>query len=202
MDKKKEATPSGSEAGERKSDTQAPRRGRSRRWWLWTGLPLLAVVGAFAGRAWAHGSFGCRGRHHSRSPDEFSEHLSRVVERVLSRLDVSDAQLMSARAIVARNASALYGVHQEGRDLRRQLIEAVKRDDRNQIEVLRKRAIETVDQGSSLWIANVQELSDVLTADQRAKLVERLERFGGRWGHGGGHWSGEARGHGDPDGNR
>jgi len=181
--------PAGEAATERRGKRDGKRR-RGRRWVLWTGLPLLAVAGVFASRAWAHGGFGgfgCRGHERSRTPEQFEDRLTSMVERVFSHLDASDDQLKAAREIVARNAQGLYAVHAEGRGLRKELMAAAQQNDRDQIEVLRKRGIATMDRGSSLWIANIQELSDVLTPEQRSELFEHLEHFGGRHGPFGHH---------------
>lgn len=157
------------------------RRGFGRRALFWTGLPLLALGGLFAGRAWAHGGFGggCHHRGGARTPEALRSRMQWMVDRAFSRVDASDDQRAQAEAIVDQRAPDLHAVHAQGRALRGKLVSALRADDRAQLESLRKQGLDVLDRGSTLWLATVQELADILAPEQREALLSHLDH--GPW---------------------
>src|SRR5689334_21405707 len=86
---------------------------------LYVIVPAL-LVGALAlpAMAWHH-------HHHVESSVELGEHLEEGLDFVLHKVDASDAQHKQATAIAQKRAPELYAVISEGREVRKQLKQAL-----------------------------------------------------------------------------
>lgn len=165
-------------------------RRRRRRWLMFTGIPLLALGGAFAAKALAdhhgHGFGRGHGLHSAKTVDELRQRMTRRAERMLGYLDATDAQRREIDAIIDTNAPQLFALKAEGKKLHKHMFDAVRSGDAAAIETARKAGITHFDAASKVWVEAATLAYDVLDAEQKAEVMEHFERFGPRM-HGHGH---------------
>jgi Spy/CpxP family protein refolding chaperone len=161
-------------------------RRRHRRRWLMFGLPIAAVAGLFAARAFAHGfRHGCGyDEDDEMSEDELRDRREHMVSFAARYLDATPQQKTRMQALAAEVTPQFVALRKEGKALRDKAQKAVRADDRATLETLRQQGVALADRGSQQWLAAYGKLSDILTPEQRAELAERLERRG----HGRGRW--------------
>lgn len=146
---------------------------RRRRWTLVGALAVLLVGAVVVGRAAAAPGDD----RAALTPEDITEKIDRMTDRLADRLDATDAQRDTIRTILTQRASAIVNLRNEGRALKRSLREAVlaaPRPDPARIETLRAEGIQLADRASKLLTATVLEISDVLTDAQRADLREKI----------------------------
>ncbi len=152
-------------------------RSRLLRRTLWIALPALAIGALALPRALARG----RHLHHARpsSPAELAERLEGGLDHVLDELDASDAQREKANAIAARRAPELFGLMNEGHNVRQKLKQILLADklDQAALDQARGDLDALLGRLSDVGLDSVSELSAVLTPAQRKQLAERLARF-------------------------
>jgi periplasmic protein CpxP/Spy len=141
---------------------------------LYVIVPAL-LVGAFAlprALAWHH-------HHHVTSSVELAEHLDDGLDHLLDHIDASDAQHAQATAIAQKRAPELYAVVSEGREVRKQLSQALLAEhvDPAKVQAVRARLDALTTQASEIGLSSLTELAQVLTPAQRKQVSERLARF-------------------------
>lgn len=148
---------------------------------LTVGLALAAVIGLGAVVAVAQGgSWGGwkGGMHHMGA--RFAEHR---IGAMLDEIDASAEQETKIWAIIDRTRSELRPMGREFRQTREEVatLLAAPTIDKAAVEKLRAERIAAFDEASKKAVAAVVEAAEVLTPEQRAKLVaEMKERHGGR----------------------
>lgn len=145
---------------------------------------LLAAIVAIP-VALAHGGpggpGGPMGRHHGppRSADEIADHMSDRADRMLDRVDATDAQRDRIEGIIEGVAPKLFALKDEHEAVREDAARALtaKKVDRDALEAARQRGLALADQGSAVVIGALADTADVLTADQRGELLELWEEW-------------------------
>jgi Spy/CpxP family protein refolding chaperone len=170
----------------------------SRRETLLGGLSFAGVIGAlFAGVTMATdslagiseglhrsaGSLGHHGRWHHRHRHGFgradAEHVAFFVDWTLSKVDATEDQKARAKEIVREGHAALEGVAEEHRANRARWAEALAAPtiDRGAIESLRQDELRLADSLSKRLSEDLSRLAEVLTPEQRARLVEHARAW-------------------------
>ena len=154
--------------------TRAPRRG-SRKWtWLVLALPLM-LGGVTYNAAYAHGG-GPGGRG---GPGGFMhERMQARMDRILTEVGATDSQKAQVKAIWVGLAPQLKAAHQEHRQLREQIEQALSAPtiDSAAIEKLRQQSVQSMDRTSTLLTQGMVSTAKVLTPEQRQKAVAELHR--------------------------
>jgi Spy/CpxP family protein refolding chaperone len=169
----------------------AGRRGRR---WLWVGggvLALALVLTAVAPRAMAfrqfahgHGFGHGPGRHAFgaqilKDPAAAKEHAGLAAEFVLRGVNASDEQKEKVRQVTDRLVDQLGPIAARHHELHAALVRELGKPeiDRAAIEKIRQQGMALADEASKLALAGLEDVGDVLTAEQRAELIELGRRF-------------------------
>lgn len=155
--------------------TKRPRRFRLR--WMMLALPAV-LGGAFLFSTGAH-AFG-RG-HHDLSDAEMDTFVERRLERVLDRIDATDAQKAQVKTIVERAKPELKALRSERVKLRERFAQIMGADkvDPAAAEALRKESVALVERASNAMSRTLVDIGNVLTVDQRRELLAFARRFHG-----------------------
>ncbi|MEZ5780834.1 MAG: periplasmic heavy metal sensor [Rhizobiaceae bacterium] len=150
------------------------------------GLALAAVIGIGAVVAVAQGGPGGWKSGMGHMGARFAEHR---VESMLEDIDASADQETKIWAIIDKTRSELRPVGREFRDTREQVVALLSAPtiDREAVEKLRSERIAAIDEASKKAVSAIVEAAEVLTPEQRTKLVaemkERHEDRKDRRGH-------------------
>ncbi len=146
-------------------------------------LPLLAFAG---GRGFHHGP--------PASAAEAREHVGERIERALERVDATDAQRAAVDAVLDRDVPKMFALHEDGASLREEgrALFGAAAIDRDAVEDLRRDTVALFDEGSKIMFATMADVAAALTPEQRADIVDAMERMHGPHG----------RPHGPPPGQR
>ena len=165
----------GNTTTEHPAPAKKPLRVRLR--WLLLG-PAVLLGGAFFGarrvHALGHGPFG----HGDFTPEEVEALVGKRIERALHRLDATPQQKEKVKEMVARFRPELRALH----ECKRKLYEAGRsafgadRVDPQEIERIRREALALADKGSGLAARAATELGQILTAEQRRRVLEHFGR--------------------------
>ena len=160
------------------------RRRHRRRRWLLFGLPIAAIAGLFAARAFAHGfRQGCGGYDEEMSEEELRDRREHMVDFAARYLDATPQQKTRLSALATELSPQFVALRKEGRALRDKAQQAVRADNRPQLEEVRKQGIALAERASQQWLAAYGKLADILTPEQREQLADHLQ-----YGHHGGPW--------------
>jgi two-component system phosphate regulon response regulator OmpR len=163
--------------------TESPRRFRRPL------LALLAVLGlaALALPAFASSGkgFGGPGFHHGPfhrgelTAETAQERIDWVVAKVATRIDATEEQEAALRDALADVPARVIEHKAAHAELRAQVQDALSAEvvDAEEVERLRLAMLEQADEGSAVFADTVVELANVLTAEQRAELIEDFERL-------------------------
>lgn len=163
--------------------TPSPKRRRRRRRWLLFGLPIAALAGLFAARAFAHGfRHGCDGGLDGLSEDELRERREHMVDFAARYLDATPQQKTRMQSLAAEVQPQFLALRKESRALRDKAQEAIRTDNRAALENLRQQGLVLAERASQQWLIAYGKLSDILTPEQRAELADHLAHHGR--GHG------------------
>ncbi len=157
------------------------------------GVMLVFCLGFFAGKSYAcEPGFGHHGGPQafmSGKPmdvEKMNKFAERGVKHMLDDVKANDAQKAQATAIVKASvekgaplADKLRGNHEQMRKLM-----SAATIDKAAIEALRAEQIKLADEASKLATQTMQDIAEVLTPEQRAKLAEKMEKRHGWMHHG------------------
>ncbi len=148
--------------------------------WLLAGTVVVFGLGAI-GVVQAQGFFEGRGGPGFGGP--FAGHM---LERALGSVDASDAQRETIRGIVDEASAEIRAMTADLDDPRAQFstLLAAETLDRAAFETLRRQTLETGEAVSVRALEALLDAAEVLTAEQRAELVEQGRGFGPRFGPG------------------
>jgi Spy/CpxP family protein refolding chaperone len=167
--------------------TPAPKR----RWRRWT---IGALVGTlFAGTAasvFAHGGFGWRhaGGWHSMAdmdPQAVRQRTEAMAGWMLADVNPTDTQKKQVAEIIAAAMTDLRTTRAESINVRKEALEALSKPtiDRRAVEAIRVKQMQLAESASKRISQAIADAAEVLTPDQRAKAVERLQsRMARRFG--------------------
>ena len=151
---------------------RAPRRGLRRWSWLLLALPLmLGGVAYNAANAYGHPGHDGAGMH---------ERMQARLDRILTDAGATDAQKAQVKSIWAGLAPQLKAARQQHMQLRQQIGQALAAPtiDTNAIEKLRQQSLQAIDSSSKLLTQGMVQTAQVLTPDQRQKVLSELRRHG------------------------
>lgn len=151
------------------------------RWFTVAVVALVAAPLALAG-------VGMRSAHHKHmghhgDPEARAEAALWMIDKVLDDVDATPEQKDNVEGIIRDAFPKLRDLH-ERHDVLRDQFHAAMDDgaDPAQIEELRVRAVDLVDEGSQVATSSLLEVRAELTDAQWAELQELRERFHGRRG--------------------
>ena len=146
------------------------------------GVVLSGAV-AMGAKALAAGHLGgghARGgffRH--QDPELAREHMELMTDWILSRVDATEDQKGQAKRVVTETFDDLLPLVQEHRSNHETFVQEMTKAnlDPEAIERLRRSQVELFDQASKELSGSLTELAGILTAEQRAELVEMVAKF-------------------------
>ncbi len=146
------------------------------------GLFALIVGGVLvtsAGDAGARGRWGC---HHDR--DHTSKHVAFFTSWLLDRVDASDEQEAQVQEIIDRTFGDMGSLKDAlgAEELRGELIAGLTAEtiDADELELLRKRKLELLDNFSRQLVVALVEIGEALDPEQRRELAALADRHHGR----------------------
>lgn len=152
------------------------------------GVGIAAVIAIGAGAAIAQGFGGGHmggqmGGHMGGMGMRFAEHR---MERVMDEIGATDEQQDKIFAIVDKTRADLRPMGREFRGMREEVATLLSAPtiDKAAVEALRVKRMAEVDAASKTAVAALVEAAEVLTPEQRAKLVEEMKdrhEGRGRW---------------------
>ncbi len=155
----------------------APRR--SRRAWIIVGsvVGALALLAGALTAVEAHGGGWHHGRGHM-SAESFSEHIGDHVKEVLSDVDATPEQQAQVTSLLQSAASDVHAMKDQHAAAHKELhaILSAPTIDRARLEAVRADQIRLVDQASQRIVQGIADAAEVLTSEQRAALIARIER--------------------------
>jgi len=163
--------------------TEAPKKGRSLTFIVGVGIAAVIAIGTGAavaqGGGWGMGGHG--GGMHGMGM-RFAEHR---FEKVMDEIDATDDQQDKIWAIVDKTRADLRPMGREFRGMREEVATLLSAPtiDKAAVEALRVKRLAEVDAASKQAVAALVEAAEVLTPEQRAKLVEEMKdhKGPGRW---------------------
>ena len=152
---------------------RAPRRGLRRWSWLLLAAPLmLGGVAYNATNAYGHPGHGDGAGMH--------EGMQARMDRILTDAGASDAQKAQVKSIWANLGPQLKASRQQHMQIRQQIGKALAAPtiDATAIEKLRQQSLQAIDKSSQLLTQGMVQTAQVLTPDQRQKVLSELHRHG------------------------
>lgn len=142
-------------------------------WWPFTLIALTTALLLVANRvsAW-HGSDGD-------DASAFRRHAERMLERALDEVDATDAQTTRIQSIGSEIFELVATAHTDGRNDGDALREALSAEqvDRAALEAIRSAHVERADALSEAIATRLADALEVLTPDQRQRLIARADEF-------------------------
>lgn len=136
--------------------------------------PAASAFGRPGG--WGHGG---RSGHGNISDAKVLEHARSGADRLIGRVDGTNAQRAALDPIIDRTVPELLALRVEGKGLKAEFHAALTEGelDRDELEGLRLRGIAMANVASSKVLDALVEISNVLTPEQRADLAEDMRRM-------------------------
>jgi Spy/CpxP family protein refolding chaperone len=153
---------------------------------------VAALLGAGAahfapfalGHGWHHrGMWGGHGGfHHEMTAADMQEHVERMVDHIARHANATPEQQTKLTTIAKAAAADLQPLHQQLFEAHKKALDLFRQPtiDRAALETLRAEQISRVDAASKRLAQAVEDMADVLTPEQRAKLADDINRFGPR----------------------
>jgi len=172
--------------GTRSGDRSTTTAGRGRRWALASlAAGITAAIGGYAMQAHAQGGpmgFGPHGGWHggmdAMDPAALSKRIDAMVAFRLADIDATPEQRERIATIVKAAAADLRTIRQQHMKARRQSMDlfAAPTIDRAALEKLRVEQMQLGDSASRRMLQALMDSAEVLNADQRTRLIERMQR--------------------------
>jgi Spy/CpxP family protein refolding chaperone len=158
-----------------------PRPPRARRAWLVAGVAisiLTLAVGTSAlvfanGGGWHHHGWG-----DSMTPEQIAGQIEHGVKYMLSDVDATADQKTKVTAILQAAANDVHSLHDQHMADHTQLqaILSAQTIDRAQLETIRATEMQLADQASKRIVTAIADAAEVLTQEQRTKLVAEMQK--------------------------
>ena len=148
-------------------------------------MVALAVFGLTAcGHGWHDGGLAAFMSDKPVDTEQMSKFADKRLQHMLGEVKASDAQKTKAseiaKAAVAKGAPLAEKMRDNHQQLGKLMFAATL--DKNAIETLRAEQMRLADEVSKLAMQTMQDISELLTPEQRAKLAEKMENRHG-WMH-------------------
>jgi Spy/CpxP family protein refolding chaperone len=145
---------------------------------LLVGLAVSAGAAGFFGRHAKMGGFGGHGGPRG-------AHAEFAVDWALSKVDASDEQREQVKARIGDAMEEMHVVHEQHRSNKEAWLAALSEPvlDREALESLRVQEMALADQASQQLLDVVGDVGDILSAEQRAELIELARDFRGHRRH-------------------
>ena len=139
-----------------------------------TGVGLKAIAHGHGVGGWHRG--GLMGA--SLDPATLDAHLERMLKHLYVEVDATDDQKQRLAPILKAAARDLLPMREQFREARKQAVVLLSQPtvDRAALESLRAEQIQLADQASRRFAQALADVADVLTAEQRTRLAERVAR--------------------------
>jgi periplasmic protein CpxP/Spy len=160
------------------------------------GLAIGGLLGALAATSfnvWSQAQGGSEGDGHGRgcwghkrmsavTPEQRAARADFATDWVLSRVDASEEQKVRIKAIVQDAVKDLGQVREEHLKNRQAFMEALSQPtvDRAALKQIRASEMQLAESASDRFVTAIADAADVLTPEQRGKLVEMANQFR-RW---------------------
>lgn len=120
----------------------------------------------------------CGHRQHHGHEGISEERVTKMVDKVFSRVDASDDQKSQISTIANKAVSELKPMRQSIRQARADGLNLLSADpiDRAAIDGLRAQQMETANQASTVMSEALADIADVLTPEQRLEVRDRLSK--------------------------
>jgi Spy/CpxP family protein refolding chaperone len=168
-------------------DSESPRGSprRSRRGWIIAGsiVGVLALLAGTKAAVYAHGDGWHHGLGGRMSAEAFSDHIEHHVKSVLSDVDATAEQQAQVTSILQSAARDLHALKDQHASAHKELHEilAAETIDRARLETVRADQLRLADEASKRIVDCIADAAEVLTPEQRAALVARMERHHDDW---------------------
>jgi len=159
-----------------------PRRSRARTMLLVTGAVLGVFALLAATKAYVFAREG--GWHHGPLTSEgIARRIEHGVKYVLSDVDATADQKAKVTAILQAAATDVQGLHDQHLAARTQVhdILSAQTIDRARLETVRADELRLADQASKRIVTAIADAADVLTPEQRTKLIEEMQEEHRGW---------------------
>jgi Spy/CpxP family protein refolding chaperone len=156
-------------------------RARRRLRWIFLAGPALVLGGMWMARAQAGGHGPCGGWDDD--GDDRMAFARKRIERVLDHVDATPDQKARTRKVLEAVHPEMKKLHKEKHAMREALHRALGANpyDPAAIEKVRAESVQLVDRGTKLLARTVNEMSAILTPDQRHEVLAMARRM---MGHG------------------
>jgi len=167
---------------------QPPTRKAGRRKFF-SGLAIGGLVGSLMAAsftAWSQAqpgrACGWHGRHTALTPEERSARAEFATEWVLSRVEANEDQRKRITAIVQGALKDFSQVREQHVQNREAFLSALAGPsvDREALSQIRRAELQLAESASDRLVNAIADAADVLTPEQRVKLVELAQQFRGR----------------------
>jgi Spy/CpxP family protein refolding chaperone len=182
-----------SETNDQQTAAQQPLQSRARRRFL-TGVVTGGLLGSLLTGGislyaqpgpgwWFRGGHGPGGhfRHAAHDPEMMRTRLEFATDWILSRIEASDEQRHRVKTIVQATSQEFMQVREQHHQNREALLQVLAQPtiDRTALENIRHAELQLAETVSERLVTALADVAEVLTPEQRARLVE----FTGRWHH-------------------
>ena len=162
-----------------------PRRSRSRTLLLVTGavLGVFALLAATKAFVFAREGGWHHGWHGAMTSEAIASRIEHGVKYALSEVDANADQKAKVTAILQAAATDVQGLHEQHRLAHTQIHEilAAQTIDRARLETLRADQLQLADQASKRIVTAIADAAEVLTPEQRTKLIEEMQEEHHGW---------------------
>jgi periplasmic protein CpxP/Spy len=162
--------------------TPTPRPQRARRGLLIAGtvIGVLTLLIGFKAYVFATGIDGM-GWHHGwgqTSPEELADRIEHGVKYMLSDIDATPDQKAKVTAILQAAARDVHGMHDQHLAAHAQIHDILSAPtiDRARLEAVRADQLRLADEASKRIVAAIADAAEVLTPDQRTRLMEDMSK--------------------------
>jgi periplasmic protein CpxP/Spy len=132
----------------------------------------------YGGWAWAgHDHWGAR--HGVGDPEAAGERAEFVTDWLLSRIDATAEQRQQVQAVVQQAVKDLMQLHEQHQANRQAWLDTLAQPtvNREALDELRHTAVQRMERASERFVTALADIAEVLTPQQRTKLIELAARF-------------------------
>jgi len=162
-----------------------PRRSRARTLLLVSGavLGVFALLAATRAYVFAREGGWHHGWHGPLTSEAIASRIEHGVKYVLSEVDATADQNAKVTAILQAAATDVQGMHEQHLAARTQVhdILSAQTIDRARLETVRADELRLADQASKRIVTAIADAAEVLTPEQRTKLIEEMQEEHHGW---------------------